>query len=176
LSWFGLEHFEAIVFAMGSSAFMVLLCKERVELGHIKAAGIDVLTGIANRGALCEGAERLFTRCRGAESPLSIVMFDLDHFKSINDTLGHKAGDRVLKGFAETVRALLRPNDLFGRYGGEEFVLVLPNVSIEAAYAIAERARRPLSRPTGSWTDSRWRLPSAPALHWPRRTSRSTTQ
>ncbi len=69
-------------------------------------------------------------------------MFDLDHFKTINDTQGHQAGDRILISFANTVRNALRPNDLFGRYGGEEFLVVLPDASIETAYVIAERVRK----------------------------------
>ena len=68
-------------------------------------------------------------------------MFDLDHFKAVNDTCGHQVGDRVLRAFADTVRGALRPNDLFGRYGGEEFTVVLPGATIETAYVIAERVR-----------------------------------
>jgi diguanylate cyclase (GGDEF)-like protein len=141
-SWFGAIHFESILFSMAGSILMILLCKERVELGYIEAAGVDSLTGVANRRALLEGAERVYRRCQESGAPLSVVMFDLDHFKAVNDTLGHEVGDRVLRGFAQTVRAVLRPSDLFGRYGGEEFLLVMPNVSIEAAIAIADRARQ----------------------------------
>ncbi|MDR3470572.1 MAG: GGDEF domain-containing protein [Devosia sp.] len=141
-SWFGSIYLESIAFAMTGSTLLILLCKERVERGHIEAAAIDALTGIANRRRLLEGGERLLSRCRDARAPLSIVMFDLDHFKLINDNLGHEVGDRVLRGFAQTVQATIRPTDLFGRYGGEEFVLVMPNVSIETAWAIADRARQ----------------------------------
>ena len=74
-------------------------------------------------------------------------MFDLDHFKAVNDTCGHQAGDRVLRAFADTVRGALRPNDLFGRYGGEEFTVVLPGATIETAYVIAERRTQ-----LGEWT------------------------
>jgi diguanylate cyclase (GGDEF)-like protein len=141
-SWFGAMHFESIVFSMAGAIIMILLCKERVEVGYIEAAGVDALTGVANRRALLEGAEGLFKRCQKSKSPLSVTMFDLDHFKDVNDTFGHEVGDRVLGGFAQTVRTMLRPTDLFGRYGGEEFLLVMPNVSIEAASAIADRARQ----------------------------------
>jgi diguanylate cyclase (GGDEF)-like protein len=68
-------------------------------------------------------------------------MFDLDRFKWINDSFGHDVGDEVLRTFADTTRSVLRPNDLFGRYGGEEFCVVLPGATIEAAYVIAERVR-----------------------------------
>jgi len=141
-SWFGLIHFETILYAMGGAVFMVLLCKERVELRYILAARIDPLTGTANRGAFFDHAHRLLDRCRQDSSPFSLIMFDLDHFKVINDNHGHQVGDRILRDFAETVRLSLRPNDLFGRYGGEEFVVVLPGASIETASVIAERIRQ----------------------------------
>ena len=68
-------------------------------------------------------------------------MFDLDHFKIINDRHGHRAGDDILRAFVETVHGLLRPTDLFGRYGGEEFTVVLPGATLETAQVIAERVR-----------------------------------
>lgn len=140
-TFFGAFHFESILYSMGTAIFMVLMFKERVEAGYIKAAKIDALTGTANHGAFLESAGRLVDRCRQEGSPFSLIMFDLDHFKAINDTYGHQAGDRVLSAFADTVHGLLRPNDLFGRYGGEEFTVVLPGASIETAYVIAERVR-----------------------------------
>lgn len=140
-SWFGAYHFESIVYSMGTAIFMVLICKERIELGYIDAAKVDALTGAANHGALFEGAWRLLKRCQQEGSPLSLIMFDLDYFKTINDSHGHLAGDRVLRAFADTVRCALRPNDLFGRYGGEEFIVVLPGATIETAHVIADRVR-----------------------------------
>ena len=145
-SWFGVIHFESLLFAAGGSTALLLMAKERSANRHIAAANIDPLTGAANRRTFFEGAERLFQRCDKDGSPVCVIMLDLDRFKSVNDNFGHKAGDEVLSGFAEIMRSFLRPTDLFGRYGGEEFVLVLPNVSIEAAYAIADRARNAFSR------------------------------
>ncbi len=140
-SWFGAILFEGIVFAMASAVFMALLCKERETQEFMRAARRDSLTGIVNHGALLESAQRLFTRCRKNEMPFSLIMFDLDHFKSINDRHGHRAGDDVLRAFVDTVRGLLRPTDLFGRYGGEEFTVILPGAAIETAYVIADRVR-----------------------------------
>jgi diguanylate cyclase (GGDEF)-like protein len=140
-SWFGAIYVEGLFYSMGSAIFMALLCKERSELGYIKAASIDALTGTANRAAFFDNAERVFLRCRQAGSPLSVIMFDLDRFKFVNDTCGHRTGDDVLRLFADTVRSALRPNDLFGRYGGEEFVVVLPNATVDLAYVVAERIR-----------------------------------
>jgi diguanylate cyclase (GGDEF)-like protein len=105
------------------------------------AARIDSLTGVANRGAFFTQAGRILRRARDAQAPVTLIVFDLDYFKRINDSYGHAAGDRVLRCFAETAGATLRPADLLGRIGGEEFAAILPGVGMEAAYVIAERVR-----------------------------------
>ncbi len=140
-SWFGAIFFEGIVYAMASAILMALLCKERETQEYMRAARRDSLTGIANHGALVDSARRIFDRCRKDGAPFSLIVFDLDHFKQINDMHGHRTGDDILRAFADTVRGLLRPTDLFGRYGGEEFTVVLPGATLETAQVIAERVR-----------------------------------
>jgi diguanylate cyclase (GGDEF)-like protein len=140
-SWFGAIFFESIFFAMASAIAMAMLCKERETQEFMHAARSDSLTGIANHGALMESARRIYERCRNSSTPYSLIMFDLDHFKAINDRHGHRAGDEILRAFADTVHNSLRPTDLFGRYGGEEFTVALPGATIETAYVIAERVR-----------------------------------
>jgi diguanylate cyclase (GGDEF)-like protein len=141
LSLFGLVHFESIVFALGTAAFILVLVKERSEAASRLAANTDPLTGVANRAAFMAGAERVLERCRHDGAPAAVLMFDLDRFKAINDTHGHAVGDAVIQGFCGVVAAALRPNDVFGRMGGEEFAAVLPGSSIEAAGVRAERIR-----------------------------------
>ena len=153
-SVFSYIHFEALIYAVGTSVFMVLMCKERSERRHILAARRDSLTGTSNRGAFLESADRMLHRCQAEGRSFSLIMFDLDRFKWINDTFGHDVGDDVLRTFAETTRTVLRPNDLFGRYGGEEFCVVLPGATIEAAYVIAERVRHKFAE-TGAFVDGR---------------------
>jgi diguanylate cyclase (GGDEF)-like protein len=80
-------------------------------------------------------------RCRRDNAPIAAMMFDLDRFKAVNDRHGHAVGDAVIRKFCEVTAAALRPNDIFGRVGGEEFAVVLPGSSIEAACARAERIR-----------------------------------
>src|SRR5207245_9782312 len=80
-------------------------------------------------------------RCRRSDTACAIVFVDLDHFKDVNDTHGHSAGDEVLRQAASTMRAILRPYDLVGRYGGEEFVVVLAGCDAAGAKAAAERLR-----------------------------------
>ncbi len=140
-SWFAMIYFEGLIYAIGSTTFMVLLCRERIERRSIEASLSDSLTGIANRGAFLNAAGRALRRCQADATSFSLIMFDLDRFKWINDTFGHDVGDRVLRTFTESTASVLRPNDLFGRYGGEEFVVVLPGATVEAAYVIAERIR-----------------------------------
>ncbi len=140
-SWFGAIFFEGMFYAIASAILMALICKERETLEYKHAARNNSLTGIANHGALMESARRLFQRCRKEGTPFSLIMFDLDHFKAINDRHGHRTGDDILRAFTDTVRNLLRPTDLFGRYGGEEFTVVLPGATLETARVIAERVR-----------------------------------
>ena len=140
-SWFGVIYFEGIVYAICTTLFFLMLSKERGELVHIRAAHVDALTQIANRGALLENAQRALRRCQSDGVSFSLILFDLDRFKQVNDTFGHDVGDDVLRRFADIARDMLRPNDLFGRYGGEEFIVALPSATVEAAYVIADRIR-----------------------------------
>jgi len=101
----------------------------------------DALTGCLNRRAFNDGFERLFDASRNDGSELSCIMVDLDHFKAVNDNFGHAVGDEVIIMLAEVLKANTRKEDLVGRYGGEEFCLVLPGMSVEQASSVAERIR-----------------------------------
>ena len=116
---------------------------ERVELQQElhRLATTDVLTGIHNRLWLDEQLKREVTHSRRYKTPLSIIMFDVDGFKSINDNYGHELGDKVLKHIARTTRDLVRTTDLFARWGGEEFMLLCTHSDIDAADLLAERIR-----------------------------------
>jgi diguanylate cyclase (GGDEF)-like protein len=141
MSLFGIIHFENIIFTLGTAVFLVALVNERNEAASRMAARSDPLTGIANRAAFMESAVRVVERCQRESAPVSVMMCDLDRFKAINDTHGHAIGDAVICRFCEVITTVLRPNDVFGRIGGEEFAMVLPRSSVEAACARAERAR-----------------------------------
>ncbi|TWG89864.1 diguanylate cyclase (GGDEF)-like protein [Luteimonas sp. J16] len=105
----------------------------------------DALTGLYNRSYFHEGFERLLAQCRDARRPLSLLMVDLDHFKSINDRHGHLVGDDCLRWAAHRIGRALRPHDaLLARFGGEEFVVVLPDHDLRAAVEVAEEVRRSL--------------------------------
>jgi diguanylate cyclase (GGDEF)-like protein len=106
------------------------------------ASRIDALTGVNNRRHFSELLEAELERSRRYSRCLSVMMFDLDHFKKVNDTYGHAAGDEALRTFARTLqRSGLRKNDFWGRLGGEEFALVLPETCIDGALLPAERIR-----------------------------------
>ena len=107
----------------------------------ITMAVTDSLTGLHNRRYLDTHMPILLTRAMGRERPLSLIMLDFDHFKRINDQYGHDAGDDILREFATRMRKNIRGMDLICRYGGEEFVVVLPDSDVEAAEAVAERLR-----------------------------------
>lgn len=108
-------------------------------------ASLDGLTGIPNRRRFDEMYAQEWRRCHRTGQPLSLVMVDVDHFKSYNDTLGHAAGDRVLQEVAALLhQGARRPGDLVARYGGEEFVLLLPGTAAHGAQELAEELRRKL--------------------------------
>jgi diguanylate cyclase (GGDEF)-like protein len=117
----------------------MLLIRERAEHRHRRSAQIDSLTGVFNRRAFLDEAGR---RAAAAGERAWVLLFDLDRFKQINDTWGHAAGDRVLAAFADLVVMRCGGDDVFGRYGGEEFVLLLTDADQETAQAVAEAIRR----------------------------------
>lgn len=134
-----------------------LLC-ERVRQGNRQIldseqnANVDTLTGSFNRRWLEHVFERESTRCAFNEQPLSLLMLDVDHFKAYNDQHGHLAGDYALCLVAHTLRNQLRPKDSLVRFGGEEFVIVLPELAAGEARAIGERLRKSLEQITSFYS------------------------
>lgn len=113
---------------------------QRAEL----LAQTDSLTGVFNRRAFFESGEQELNRARRYQTPVAVVMIDLDMFKQINDSYGHATGDSVLVAAIDALKALTRSVDLFGRIGGEEFVILMPHTSLHAAVELAERLRAAL--------------------------------
>ncbi len=121
---------------------VVLMVTQRLRLEIDRYAREDGLTGALNRQAFDQAAEAEWSRSTRHDLPLSVLVIDLDHFKALNDAHGHEAGDAWLKTFAELTGRVLRREDLLCRYGGEEFLVLLPQTTIEAASEAAERLRR----------------------------------
>jgi diguanylate cyclase (GGDEF)-like protein len=119
-----------------------LRLRERLRNQSIR----DPLTGLFNRRYLEESLDLECSRAERSLQPLSVVMLDIDHFKRFNDTFGHEAGDVVLKSIAELLKASVRQGDIICRYGGEEFMLVLPVTGAPEAAALAERVRTAVKR------------------------------
>ncbi len=146
--------FESIFNIAGASILLVMLIayyeksrrdtldiiqKKNNEL--LKLADTDALTGLLNRGAFCRYIQRGFTDAKSASDTCAVIMLDLDLFKSINDTYGHPAGDKVLMSVADILNANSRQDDIIARYGGEEFVIFLPGTDHIGAQLYAERLR-----------------------------------
>lgn len=119
----------------------ILITSLRHRRQLLRLARDDNLTGIPNRGRITELAKNALEAAATEQRPLTIAIIDLDHFKTINDRCGHAVGDYVLKEFADVSRASLRAGDVFGRWGGEEFLLLLPNTTLDTALASIERLR-----------------------------------
>ncbi|HIJ82441.1 MAG TPA: GGDEF domain-containing protein [Desulfuromonadales bacterium] len=132
---------------VGVFGFAYLLMRGgTVQLKEVQAqlemiAITDPLTDIPNRGFLITRGDEEFERMRRSARPLGCIMLDLDHFKRVNDTKGHLAGDCVLKEMALRLKNSVRPYDVIGRYGGEEFVVLLPDTTFEQSLLVAERIR-----------------------------------
>ncbi|MEM9396239.1 MAG: diguanylate cyclase [Pseudomonadota bacterium] len=136
-----------VILLIGASLYLLMLYKISLE----KKTEIDLLSGLPNRRFL----QRRFGQLRRSNTQLSVVIADLDFFKNINDSYGHEVGDQVIKAAANGLKEGLREMDIVGRWGGEEFVMLIPASSIDMAQSIAERARSKLERmnidtPTGS--------------------------
>jgi diguanylate cyclase (GGDEF)-like protein len=120
-----------------------------------RQALVDGLTGLANRRAASDALHAEVARAERLETPLAVVLADLDEFKEVNDVHGHAVGDEVLRVVAEVLRETLRESDVAGRWGGEEFLLLLPGADEEGAAQLAERVRVALAARG---------IPSAPGL------------
>jgi diguanylate cyclase (GGDEF)-like protein len=120
---------------------------DKIELIEAKAAlgeqaSRDFLTGLLNRGAILRALEQEMRRSQRERSPFAVVLIDLDHFKDVNDSHGQLVGDEVLREFARRVNSCLRPYDHVGRFGGEEFLILLPGMKDESAERIDELHRQ----------------------------------
>jgi diguanylate cyclase (GGDEF)-like protein len=127
-----------MVFAL---PFVTLLQRSLRHNQLVNASRIDSKTGLLNAGTWEREATAEVARAVRTRTPLALALVDIDHFKGVNDTFGHLAGDRALKAVARTFQLFLREYDLIGRFGGEEFALLLPHTSALDAYGIAERIR-----------------------------------
>ncbi len=142
---------------------LVARCRVHLQLKQrteqlLRLASTDYLTGVANRLQFKEELARELKRAERNGAPVGLLIADIDHFKNINDSCGHLAGDEVLVAVAHALKKELRSCDLVARYGGEEFAAILPETSIDGAMIAAERCRRrieklalPPGMPTGSY-------------------------
>lgn len=135
----------AYVYMLISTMAFLLMSREAVDLKLQQAATRDFLTGIYNRGQFMHLAKKIFGLMIRQKQPVSVLMLDLDRFKSINDKYGHFVGDEVLMHFSSVTTAALRGEDVFGRYGGEEFIIISPNTSNQEAMVIGHRVKAALA-------------------------------
>ena len=138
--WVPILALETLLFAIGTAFILLVMAKERSEHMHRAAASTDPLTGIANRRGFLDEADRLIRKQAWKNQPVTVLMFDLDHFKSVNDRFGHAVGDEALRVFARTAIVTLRATDVVGRLGGEEFAAILPG-DLNVTATAAERVR-----------------------------------
>ena len=143
--------FEAIFLSICGAFLFGGIVKERFLAWYEFASLNDPLTGAANRRAFFEQGNRIVERSMRSRTPVSLLLFDLDEFKRINDRYGHAAGDAVLTNFCTVTRIELRPSDLLARLGGEEFACLLADVSHQEAVWIADRVREAFDLSNGSF-------------------------
>jgi diguanylate cyclase (GGDEF)-like protein len=135
-----IEHICLIIYDVTNvAANKQQLQKVNQQLQHLSRT--DRLTGLNNRGYWEECLQHEYARHRRYQSMAALVMFDIDHFKAVNDTFGHQAGDKVIQAVAEVIREQIRDTDYAGRYGGEEFVVLMPDIDTSGAIVFAERLR-----------------------------------
>lgn len=141
-----LTYLGALLVMLLNNVGFVLMHKERATALQRELAARDPLTGLANRRALMEAMRHQVALAARRQTPLSLLMIDLDFFKQVNDRHGHMTGDAVLCAVAERIGQRLRAQDVLGRYGGEEFVILLPHTDAEGALRVAEDVRWHIER------------------------------
>ncbi|MGH3950248.1 MAG: diguanylate cyclase [Pseudonocardiaceae bacterium] len=142
--------------AVAIMALVTVVFNRLAELGQLQSdVRTDSKTGLFNMRGWTESAQRAFERAKRADDTLALLMIDFDHFKWINDTYGHPAGDDVLRRFGELLGEVTRPTDIVGRFGGEEFLVLLPGIGLDAASNTGERIRRTLAAARIVTTDKR---------------------
>lgn len=132
----------ALMAALATSIGFVFMIKERADEKNRVMAMQDPLTGAANRRTIISALDRDMTRAVRSREPLALLLLDIDHFKTINDVYGHLAGDRVLCGVVQVLGDRVRAQDMVGRYGGEEFMVLAPATSLDGARQLAEKLRQ----------------------------------
>jgi diguanylate cyclase (GGDEF)-like protein len=137
-------YVAACAAALVSTYGFMLLTKERAEGEAARLATMDPLTGAYSRRTFHEIAERELSRARRAGQPFSMILFDIDHFRRVNEQHGHHTGDRVLQRIADIARGALRKEDMLVRFGGDEFLVMLPEVPGPGAVVVAGRIRKAL--------------------------------
>jgi diguanylate cyclase (GGDEF)-like protein len=140
-AWMTVISTEEVLATISIAFILLAMAKERTELHHKTAAMVDSLTGLANRRAFLDSAAQLTQTQTARDVPVAVFMIDLDRFKSVNDRFGHSIGDEVLRIFAESAQANLRPSDIVARLGGEEFAVLLADACRDNAFKLAERIR-----------------------------------
>jgi diguanylate cyclase (GGDEF)-like protein len=141
INWLTFIFFETIFYAFCLAYMLGSMARERIAVRYKQASLTDPLTGVANRRDFLERCEALLRRTAFEHRPSTLLLFDVDNFKSVNDTYGHHVGDQVLLEFCRVAESVLRPNDIFGRVGGEEFGCLIPYASLNEGRDIAERIR-----------------------------------
>jgi diguanylate cyclase (GGDEF)-like protein len=140
---------------IATGAAMLAIALRNVQLFHeLRENSLrDGLTGCFNRMHALEVIDVELRRARRSQTPVSLIMFDIDHFKEVNDRFGHLCGDAVLAGVGNRMRDVLRGSDLKCRYGGEEFLVLLPETPVEGAKRVADTLRRELQDMAITWKD-----------------------
>jgi diguanylate cyclase (GGDEF)-like protein len=139
--WLPIGMFELMLHIVCMAVLLVAMAKERAELYQRQNSLVDPLTGVANRRAFFDRGDAILRRAREEGRVTALLLFDLDRFKQVNDTFGHQVGDHVLLRFCEIAQSALRPQDLFGRFGGEEFACLIEGASLAEALRVGERIR-----------------------------------
>ena len=150
----GIIFLSYAVYAVKKTHKKTKLLNKKLDLLSRK----DPLTKLSNRRDILEKIEYEMIRCQRNNIPLSFILCDIDYFKKINDTYGHDAGDFVLKKLAEIFQTTLRKQDMVARWGGEEFLIVLPDTIRSNAYNVAEKLRKKIEETTFQFNDTIIRL------------------